>query len=277
VNNQNKSKASHYINFLYPLRVTGFLLFFVATNSHAQTYGIGYSSYYKDAIDEGKARNEALLNAQKNALITYGGYMKIESHSESKEVTTGSNNNFQSDFKVAARQLMNAMVKTTSEPRYEYKQESNKKKYIVASGYFTIDIKEIEDLASIHINATGNKIAVELHDMSNCEIYPTVREYFNRKQNNFRFADKNHIFKTTHVFVINVYKNYLEFTKKQINQHTNQYEAGPILKTFLFTSYSYKNCQDFISDFNNTKPNGLFDELMNEFYTEYNTENINDF
>jgi hypothetical protein len=237
--------------------------------------GVGYSPYYKKAVDEGVARNEALLNAQKNALINYGGYIRLETEHQQNELTEGNKNNYQSDFHLSSKQIMRGMVKTVDGPYYRYKKEGNNK-YIVAEGEFEIHPEGLEDLISLFINTTGRKIKIELTDnASGAKIYPMLREYFNLKQNNFLFADRNHIFKSTDVFVINVFNDYIEFTMKQFNH--NRYEQGPILKTFMFSTFHYKNCLDFINSYNSSAPNPIFNNLISEFYQVYFTNNSDAF
>ena len=257
-----------------------YLLFFLLhgsiINIYAQsgTKGVGYSSYYRNLIDEGTAKNEALLNAQKNALIAYGGSVNIKTNCQQSEITKGSKNDYNSNFHIAARQIMNAMVKAINEPTYTYEHDG-KKKYIIAESRFEIHIKEFENLVNLYINATGKKIRIELKSIDCNSIYPILREYFNLKQNNFQFADNNGVFNTQDVFVINVFRDHIDFTKKQFKN--NKFVAGPILKTFMFKTYYYQNCQDFVNKYNRSDGNQIFNELMSEFYKGYITDNISDF
>ena len=229
--------------------------------------GVGYSSYYKKPIDEGTARGEALLNAQKNALINYGGHIRLETVQRQVELTEGTRNNYESNVHVSSRQIMSAVVRTVSGPRYRYEKDGSKK-YIVAEGEFEIHPEGLEDLISSQVNATGQKIKIELYDhTSGADIYPMLREYFNLKQNNFQFAERGHIFKSTNVFVISVYNDYIEFTMKQFKD--NRYEQGPILKTFMFSTFQYKDCRDFVNHYNSSAPNPVFNNLISEFYQVY--------
>jgi hypothetical protein len=258
------------------------LLTFLAFNATAQddtdfitrpsgVKGVGYSSYYKKPVDEGTAKDEALLNAQKNALINYGGHIRLETVQRQVELTEGKKNNYESNFHVTSKQIMSAVVRTVSGPRYRYEKDGNKK-YIIAEGEFEIHTEGLEDLISLHLNSTGKKIKVELNDnTSDSKIYPLLREYFNLKQNNFQFAATDHIFKSTDVFVISVYNDYIEFTMKQFKN--NRYEQGPILKTFMFSTYQYKDCHDFVSRYNSSVPNPVFNNLISEFYQVYFTRN----
>lgn len=237
--------------------------------------GVGYSLYYKKAVDEGTARNEALLNAQKNALINYGGYIRMETVQRQAELTKGSKNNYASNFHVSSTQNMSAVVKTVDGPYYRYRKDGSKK-YIVAEGKFEIHPEELEDLISLYIKSTGKKIKIELKDnASGSKIYPMLREYFNLKQNNFQFADRGHSFKATDVFVISVFNDYIEFTMKQFRD--NQYEQGPILKTLMFSTFQYKDCLDFVNRYNSSAPNLVFNDLMTEFYQVYFTSNSDAF
>ena len=95
------------------------------------------------------------------------------------------------------------------------------------------------------------------------------------KQNNFQFAEQGHIFKSTNVFVISVYNDYIEFTMKQCKD--NKYEPGPILKTFMFSTFQYKDCRDFVNHYNSSAPNPVFNNLISEFYQVYFATNSDAF
>src|SRR5437762_2289131 len=116
-------------------------IFLLLNHSGGQTIGVGYSGYFKKDIDRGKAEAEALLDAEKNALITFGGYINFSSTSLTSQSNASEGKNssvkFDSKYQSSIKQLMDGMVKTIEKPRYELKNEG-KKRYVVARCKFSV-------------------------------------------------------------------------------------------------------------------------------------------
>jgi hypothetical protein len=244
-----------------------FIFFLLATqicNSQINyTISVGESRVHKTS-DNDKALNEAILDAQTNAVILYGGNVNVlntstsENKAESKKSTKDkkykNSGSFSSKNKFLLQNSISAMVKNI-----EIKADTlwlTKRKYKVrVNGTFDVNLKDLGTNITDFLNDSEQKIKIEVKE-NDCygQIYKPMSEYINSKQNNFLFSNQPWLLGESD-FAIEINSDRAVLYDKRIRPN------------IVIKSYSYKNCQSLLNKQN--EENKILNEMISDMYAVY--------
>jgi hypothetical protein len=245
--------------------------------------GEGASSFYSKDIAFINAKQEALLKAQKNALVNFGGLINFKSDASTTDKTNitgsknGSNNTTRETnlkYHESMNQLMSGIVKPIGEVHYE-QMGKKKEKYVVATGKFTVDIKNMNEnlkkMAQLYVNYSGRKIYVDFR-VKGCELIKKyLREYLTNNNDLFNFPPEGSFWNFgSGDFTIEIFNDYIELHDRGSGRDvTNKKYCGLVFKTF-----TYLDCKSALVDKNSES--GLFFKIENEIYKHYLSSVSND-
>lgn len=214
--------------------------------------------------DNAKALNEAIMDAQTNAVIAYGGNINVlniskrENITESKKGTKdnkyATSGSFSANDKFFLQNSVSAMVKNI-----EIKADTvwiSKNKYKVrVNCKFDVNLKDIGKLMTDYLNNSEQKIKIEVKE-NDCfgQIYKPMSEYMNSRQNNFFFSSQP--------WPLGEGDYKIEINPDRAVLYDKRVSPNIIIKI-----YSYKNCQSLIDKQN--EKNKQFDEMINDMYSVY--------
>lgn len=241
-------------------------LFWVSNNCIAQnnnTESIGESPVHKKS-DNAKALNEAIMDAQTNAVINYGSNIRVlnvskreyitESKKGIKDKTYKTSGNYSSNKKFLLQNSISAMVKNI-----DIKSDTvwiNKNKFKVrVEGKFDVNLKDLDSHITTYLNNTDRKIKIEVKE-NDCfgQTFKPMSEYMNSRKNNFFFSSQPWLLGEG------------DF-KIEINPDRAVLYDKRVSPNIAIKIYSYKNCQSLISKQN--EENKLLDEIMSDMYSVY--------
>jgi hypothetical protein len=236
--------------------------------------GIG-KCYYKDISGEDNARNIALMQAQKNALINYGGHISASISSttvdEIKKIKdTNKKVKFMgqniSGYYAASEQYFSGIVSTYGNPEYIKGQDIDGK-YIRVKGQFNISEQEVNKFVNNYISANKAFVKIFLklklnnydsYKQSKC-INDFFREYFNNPYANYEFVNR----KGKGFVVIELIQTYSGEDKFTINLYIKNYDG--IFKTYNFwiddARKNYCRIAQFLDD-----DGGYWEKIRTEIY-----------
>ncbi|RPH28274.1 MAG: hypothetical protein EHM93_18885 [Bacteroidales bacterium] len=228
------------------------------------TVSTGESTVHKKS-DNGKALNEAINDAQRNAVIAYGGYINVlttykkeEEITESKKGAKGKENktsdSFTSNYRSSIQNAISAMILNI-----EIKADTvwlNKSKYkVIVNGKFEVNLKDIGNYITDYLNETEQKIKIEVKE-NDCfgKIYKPMSEYINSKKSNFFFSNQPWLAGEGD------YK--IEINSNRAVLFDKRFSPNVVIKI-----YSYKNCYSLIDNLD--IGNNLLDEMIKDIYAVY--------
>ena len=244
-----------------------FLLVFVCLledSLKAQIQAMGESSVYKKG-DEIKAYYEAIADAQRNAVIAYGGNISYNSSEATDNNTLSSKSNkdkkytnegsLAKKYQALLSESVNSSVKTEKIIRVDTIKISSRAFKIKVTGNFKISPNEAGNAIGINILKTGDKVKIALKE-NTCqgEVYIYLSEYFNSRHNNFIFS-KDYWPLAEDDYLIEINENEIVLKNKHEKPNT-------ILK-----KYYYEGCLNLVKDKKNA--NKIFDEMLNDIYLLY--------
>jgi hypothetical protein len=256
------------------MKKRGLLIFFVlialtGVSQNKMTISSGESSVHK-LSDNAKALNEAIMDAQTNAVIAYGGNINVLSISkkeESMEIHKGtsdkknkSSGQFSSNDKFFLQNSVSAMVKNI-DIKADTVWISNKKYKVRVNGTFEVNLKDVGTYLTDYLNKSEKKIKIEIKE-NDCfgQIYKPMSEYFNRNNNNF--------FCSNHPWLISEGDYKIEINADRAVLYDQRFKPNVVIRV-----YSYKNCQSLINKTNDGNPQ--LDEMLNEIYSVYLYKSVN--
>lgn len=243
------------------------LLVFTTSYCSSQTIASGESSIYKKG-NEVKAYYEAVENAQRNAIIIYGGNISYNSSQaisntkiaskENSDNKYASSDNFVKEFQSLFGEAINSTIKTKKILRVDTIKVGYSKFKIRITGEFAVNTNEATSIIGIHILKSGKQVRIAVRE-NNCQgdIYKYISEYFNRKRNNFIFSKEE--------WPLLEDDYLLEINSNEIVLKSKQQKPNIILKT-----YNYDGCINIIKNLG--EDNKLFDDIINDIYLLYVTQ-----
>jgi hypothetical protein len=229
------------------------------------TISEGVSALHK-TTDCVNALNEAIIDAQTNAVIAYGGNIQFTSTTKNSENisleknrNTKTKDNFNSDYKSKLIHSVNAMAKTieiTADTIWV-----DKVRYKVrVKGKFDVNMKELGNYIADYLDNTDSKIRIEIIE-NDCfgHIYKTMSEYMNCKRSNFLFSNQP--------WLIGEGDYKIEINSDYTVLFDKRFKPNVIIKR-----YPYHNCQNLLNEKKGI--NILLDEIINDIYTVYTYKSI---
>jgi hypothetical protein len=247
------------------IKIVAFISFILAGQfSSAQIIASGESSVYKKG-NEVTAYYEAVENAQRNAVIIYGGNISYKASQatsntkiSTKENRYSNSDNLVKEFQSLFGKSFNSSVKTQRIIQVDTVTLGNKKIKIRIKGNFIINSIEASSLIGNQISNSKKQVRIIIIE-NNCQgdLYKYLSEYFNRKQNNFHFSKIEWpLFEDDYLLEIN--RN--EIILKNTHQKPN----------ITLKVYHYDGCANIIK--NSTEENIVFNEIINDIYFLYLTQ-----
>ncbi|MEI6061204.1 MAG: hypothetical protein WCR72_10875 [Bacteroidota bacterium] len=235
--------------------------FCISQNNY--TIASGESPVHKKT-DKAKALNEAILDAQANAVIAYGGNVNVLNVSKKENVTNSqksgkdkqykTSGSFAENDKFLLQNSISAMVKNIDLESDTLWLNSNKFKVRV-KGKFEVNLKDLGNYVSDYLSNSEQKIKIEIVE-NDCfgQIYKPMSEYINRKKNNFIFSNQPWLLGESD------YK--IEINTDRAILYDKRLSPNVVIRV-----YPYENCQSIIDQKNDN--NKLLDEIINDIYAVY--------
>ena len=227
------------------------------------TVSNGESAVHKKS-DNAKALNEAILDAQTNAVVAYGGHINVLNISEKEEVSKSekgvkdskykTSDSFTSNYKSILQNSVNAMVRNIDIKADTVWISRNKYKVRV-DGKFDVNLNEMGDYITNYLKDSDKKIKIEVKE-NDCfgQTYKPMSEYINSKKNNFFFSNQPWLAGEGD------YK--IEINADRAVLYDKRFSPNVVLRI-----YSYKNCHSLIDNLN--KGENLLDEMIKDIYAVY--------
>ena len=256
------------------MKKTGFSVFFllisiIGASQNNVTVSSGESSVHK-LSDNAKALNEAIVDAQTNAVIAYGGNINVLSVSKKEETSeihkgTGDRQNkasgkFSSEDKFFLQNSVSAMVKNIDIKADTIWISKNKYKVRV-NGTFEVNLKDVGNYLTDYLNQSEKKIKIEIKE-NDCfgQIYKPMSEYFNRNNSNF--------FCSNQPWLLNEGDYKIEINSDRAVLYDQRFKPNVVIRV-----YPYKNCRSLINKTNDGNPQ--LDEMIKEIYSVYLYKSVN--
>ena len=231
------------------------------TTSSAQTIAIGESSVFKKG-HENKAYYEAIVDAQKNAFVLYGGNVSSQTTETTSELNQAeklnqvdkykASNTFSKAYQSIVNLSANASVKLDKIIKADTINVGGRNYKIQVKGKFTIQPNDAINTLGANFLKVGKKIKISIIE-NDCqgEIYSYLSEYLNSRNNNFIFSKGE--------WALQEEDFGIEINNKEIvlkNKHN--------LPNTIVKKYEFNSCADLIKY--KKEPNKLFDEIMGDIY-----------
>jgi hypothetical protein len=214
--------------------------------------------------DNAKALNEAIMDAQTNAVIAFGGNINYLSESKKEEVIKSNKKSDKKESKTSStisennkfflRNSVSAMVKNIDITADTVWLSKNKFK-VVVQGKFEVNLNDIGVCLSEYLINANTRIKIEVNE-NDCygQIYKPLSEYINSKINNFIFSNQPWLLGES------------DFKIEIFNDHAVLYDKR-FYPNIIIKIYSFKNCQILLE--NKGNGNELLDEMINDMYAVY--------
>ena len=242
------------------------LVLIISSRGTAQnniTASSGESPVHKIS-DDAKALNEAIMDAQTNAVIAYGGNINVLSTSKKEETTESkkgprdkkskTSGSFSSDDKILLQNSVSAMVRNI-EINADTVWIGRNKFRIRVNGRFEVNLKDIGNVVAGFLSNSNKKIKIELKE-NDCfgQIYKPVSEYINSKKTNFLFSNQPWLAGETNFKI--------EINSTRAVLYDKRDTPNVVIKI-----YSYRNCSNLTENLNTG--NALLDEMISDIYAVY--------
>lgn len=214
--------------------------------------------------DNAKALNEAIMDAQTNAVIAFGGNINVQSSSRIENTTESekgkkdkkyeTSGSFSAKDKFFLQNSVSAMVKNI-EITADTIWISKKKYKVRVNGKFEVNLKEMGNYITDYLNNSDKKIKIEVKE-NDCfgHIYKPLSEYINSKKNNFIFSNQPWLLGESD------YK--IEINSDRAVLYDKRQSPNITIKV-----YPYKSCQSVLDK--GSEENQLLDEMINDMYAVY--------
>jgi len=233
------------------------------TSQNNYTVSSGESLVHKK-YDNAKALNEAIMDAQTNAVIAYGGNINVlninktenlnESSKGKKDKKYKTSGNYSEKNKFIFQNSINAMVKNI-----EINSDTiwlNRKQFkIKVTGKFDVNLKNMGNYITDFLKEEEKKIKIEVKE-NDCfgQIYKPMSEYINSRQNNFFFSSQP--------WPLGEGDYKIEINSDRAVLYDKRFSPNIVIKI-----YPYKNCQSLTEKKN--EENRILDEMINDMYAVY--------
>jgi hypothetical protein len=250
------------------MKIKTLLIIYLFTIGHSfaqNNYTIsGGESLIHKKSDNCKALNEAIIDAQTNAVIAFGGNVNylseskkvelIESKKKSNKKESKTSSSISEDNKFILRNSVSAMVKNISITADTVWLSKNKFK-IVVQGKFEVNLNDIGNSLTEFLINTNDKIKIEVIE-NDCfgHIYKPLSDYINSKINNFVFSNQP--------WLLGESDFKIEINSKSAVLFDKRFYPNVVIKT-----YTYNNCQILLET--EEKWNKLLDEMINDMYAVF--------
>jgi len=227
------------------------------------TVSSGESPIHKIS-DNAKALNEAIMDAQTNAVIAFGGNINVLNVSKKENITESkkgakdkkyeNSGSYSSDDKFFLQNSISAMVKNI-ELNADTVWVTKSKFKVTVNGKFEVNLKDMGNYITDYLTNSEKKIKIEVLE-NDCfgRIYKPMSEYINSKKNNFLFSNQP--------WLIGESDYKIEINSNRAVLYDKRFSPNIVIKV-----YSYKNCQSLIE--NLAEGNKMLDEMINDMYAFY--------
>lgn len=249
------------MNIMFLVFLFGISHYCISQNSFTQSSG--ESSEHKKS-DNAKALNEAIFDAQTNAVIAFGGNINVQSTSRSENTTESkkgkkdkkyeTSGSFSANDKFFLQNSVSAMVKNI-EINADTVWISKNKYKVRVNGKFEVNLKDMGNFITDYLNNSDQKIKIEVKE-NDCfgQIYKPLSEYINSKKNNFIFSNQPWLLGESD------YK--IDINSDRAVLYDKRQSPNITIKV-----YPYKSCQSILGK--GIEGNQLLDEMINDMYAVY--------